>query len=186
MIASAARPSPAVLEIDGFAWRTAQPSDAAALEALAAKAKNRILFRLPESEAAFEAAVGWPGFRLPMLCLRGSKAVGAAATSQRNHQSQNVRLTCFFADPAHAAVPLAAYVRHLFWMLPLHRVYCQFPMVAGAMAYVRLLKGAGFQGEGTIRGHAVIGGKPCDVAGVGVLRDEFDLWCTENETRLAL
>ena len=35
-------------------------------------------------------------------------------------------------------------------------------------------------------GHAVIGGKPCDVAGFGVLRDEFDLWCTENETRLAL
>ena len=178
--------SPAVLEIDGFAWRSAGPADAPALEALAAHAKNRLLFNLPESKEGFEAAVGWPGFRLPMLCSRESKPVGAAATSQRNNHSQNLRLICFFADPAHAVLPLAAYVRHLFWMLPLHRIYCQFPMVGGAAAYVRLLKGAGFQEEGTIRGHALIGGKPCDVVGLGALRDEFELWCQENETRLAL
>lgn len=186
MINTAARPTPALLEIDGFLWRSAVPSDAAALEVLAARAKNRILFSLPESEAAFEAAVGRPGFRLPMLCLRDSKAVGAAATGQRNNHSQNLRLTCFFADPSQAATPLATYVRHLFWMLPLHRVYCQFPMVAGGSEYVNLLKASGFQEEGMIRGHAVIADKPCDVAVLGVLRDEFELWCRENEKRLAL
>lgn len=186
MIRLAAGPSPAVLEIDGFAWRIAGPSDAPALEALAARATNRLLFSLPGSESAFEAAVGWPGFKMPMLCLRGSKPVGAAATNLRNNHSLNVRLICFFAEPVRAFLPLATYVRHLFWSLPLHRVYCQFPMVAGATAYVRLLKGAGFQEEGVIRGHALVGGKPCDVAVLGLLRVEFESWCRENENRLAL
>ena len=186
VIRVAARPKPAVLEIDGFTWRSAGPSDASTLEALAAHASNRLLFSLPESEERFEAAVGWPGFKLPMLCLRDSSPVGAAATNQRNNHSRNLRLICFFADPAHAALPLAAYVRHLFWMLPLHRVYCQFPMVVGAAAYVRVLKGVGFQEEGTIRSHALIGGKPCDVVVLGALRDEFEFWCQENEPRLVL
>lgn len=186
MIGVAARPKPAVLGIDGFAWRAAGPSDAPALEGLAAHAKNRLLFNLPESQEAFEAAVGWPGFRLPMLCLRDSKPIGAAATSLRNNHNQNLRLIGFFADPVRAALPLAAYVRHLFWMLPLHRVYCQFPMVVGAATYVRMLKEAGFQEEGMIHGHALVGGKPCDVAVLGVLRDEFEIWCLENEIRLAL
>ena len=121
-----------------------------------------------------------------MVCWRESKPIGAASTGQRSFHSQNVRLTCFFAEPAASALPLAAYVRHLFWKLPLHRVYCQFPLVAGGAEYVDLLKDSGFQDEGIIRGHALINGKPCDVAVLGVLRDEFDLWCRENETRLAL
>ena len=179
-------PSPPVLEIDGFAWRAAEPSDGPALEALAARSTNRVLFGLPGSEREFAAGVGRPGFRMAMLCLRGSKPVGAAATNLRNHRSLNLRLVCFFADPVRAALPLAAYVRHLFWSLPLHRVYSQLPMVGGATAYVRLLKGAGFQEEGVIRGHAVVGGRPRDLAVLGVLREEFETWCRENEKRLAL
>jgi hypothetical protein len=186
VISPAARPSPPVLEIDGFAWQPARPSDAPALEALAAHSTNRILFGLPGSSEAFEGAVGGPGFRNAMLCWKDSKPIGGASTGQRNFHSQNLRLTCFFADPAGASLPLAAYVRHLFWKLPLHRVYCQFPMVARGAEYMHLLKGSGFQEEGMIRGHALIGGKPFDVAVLGVLRDEFDLWCRENETRLAL
>jgi hypothetical protein len=180
------RPSPAVLELDGFAWRTAGPSDAPALEALAARSTNRVLFSLPASEAEFAARMGRAGFRTPMLCLRGSKPFGAAATNLRNNRSLNLRLVCFFADPARAALPLAAYVRHLFWSLPLHRVYSQLPVVGGATAYVRLLKRAGFQEEGVVHGHAVIGGRPRDLAVLGVLREEFENWCRENEKRLAL
>jgi hypothetical protein len=185
VIRGATSPTPAVLKLDGYEWRTASSTDAPALEALAAHSNNRVLFNLPQSHDAFEAAVGWPGFKQPMLCLRESTPVGAAATSMRNNHSQNLRLICFFADPSGAGLALATYVRHLFWMLPLHRVYCQLPMVAGAAAYVKVLKDAGFQEEGTIRGHAVIEGKPCDVAALGLLRDEFDTWCRENEPRLA-
>jgi hypothetical protein len=183
---AAPRPRPAVLEIDGFAWQPARTSDAPALEALAAQAMNRVLFGLPPSSEAFEAAVGGPGFRNAMLCWQDSIPIGAASTGQRNLHSENVRLTCFFAEPAHAALPLAAYVRHLFWRVPFHRVYCQFPLVARGAEYVDLLKACGFREEGIIRGHALIGGNPYDVAVLGVLRDEFDIWCRENETRLAL
>jgi hypothetical protein len=180
------RPSPAVLEIDGVAWRTAGPADAPALEALAARSSNRILFNLPESETAFANGVGRAGLRWPMLCLRGSKPVGAAATKLRNQRSLNVHLICFFADPLRAALPLAVYVRHLFWSLPLHRIYCQLPLVGGATSYVRLLRGAGFHEEGVIRGYAIAGGRPRDLAVLGVLREEFEIWCRENEKRLAL
>jgi RimJ/RimL family protein N-acetyltransferase len=51
---------------------------------------------------------------------------------------------------------------------------------------VHALEASGFQNEGLIRDHAVIGGKPCDLAVLGVLRAEFEVWCRENETRLAL
>jgi hypothetical protein len=121
-----------------------------------------------------------------MLCLRGSKPVGAAATKQRNLRSLNLHLICFFADPVRAALPLAAYVRHLFWSQPLHRVYSQLPMVGGATAYVRLLKGVGFQEEGMVRGHAMVGGRPRDLVVLAVLRREFESWCRENEKRLTL
>lgn len=186
MIRLAGGPSPAVLEIEGFEWRAAVPSDAPALEALAARSSNRVLFSLPDSEAEFAARVGHAGFRMAMLCMRGSKPVGAAATTLRNNTSLSVRLMCFFAEPVRAALPLAAYIRHLFWIQPLHRVYAQLPMVGGATAYLRLLKDAGFQEEGVIRRHAVVGGRPCDLAVLGVLRGEFETWCRENEKRLAL
>jgi hypothetical protein len=121
-----------------------------------------------------------------MLCLRDSKPVGAAALRLRNNRSMNAQLICFFTDPIRAALPLAAYVRHLFWSMPLHRVYSQLPLVGGATAYLRLLTSAGFQDEGVIRGGAVVGRRLRDVAIFGLLREEFETWCRENEKRLAL
>jgi hypothetical protein len=180
------RASPAVLEIDGCGWRRAAPADASTLEGLAARNGNRVLFDLPGSADEFAARVGRPGFRLPMLCLRGSTPVGAAATTMRNNRSLNLRLMCFFAQPARASLSLAVYVRHLFWSLPLHRVYVQLPLTAGATAYTRMLIGAGFQEEGVVARHALLGGRPCDVAVLGVLRRDFEAWCLENESRLAL
>jgi hypothetical protein len=185
-VISSGGPSSAVLEVDGFAWRTAGPLDASALEALAARSGNRALFYLPQSVAEFAGTVGGPGFRMPMLCLRGSKPIGAAATKQRNQRNLNLHLICFFADPVDAALPLAIYVRHLFWSFPLHRIFCQLPSVSGAAAYVRLLKGVGFQEEGMVRGHAMVGGRPRDLVALAVLRREFEIWCRENEKRLTL
>ncbi len=179
-------PAQAVLELDGFAWREAGPADAAVLETLAAHGSNRVLFNLPATEDEFLARVGRPGFRIAMLCMRGSKAIGAAATSQRNNRSLNVQLMCFFVRPAGAILPLAAYVRHLFWSLPLHRVYAQVPMIRGADAYVRLLQESGFRAEGIVSGHGMVAGRPVDVAVLGLLRRELEAWCHEHEQRLAL
>jgi hypothetical protein len=181
-----APPSRAVLDIDGFSWRQAVPSDAAVLEALAARDGNRLLFNLPASEQEFAVRVGRPGFRRAMLCFKERKPVGAAATTLRDQRSLNLQLMCFFAQPARAVAPLAVYVRHIFWSTPLHRIYVQLPVVAGATAYIRLLTAAGFQQEGVVRGHGLVGGRPTDVAVIGLLRRDFEAWCQENEIRLAL
>lgn len=181
-----ARPSPGILGIDGFTWRQAIAEDAPTLEALAARDGNRSLFNLPASEEEFSARVGQPGFRRAMLCFNGTIPIGAAATTLRDQRSLNLQLMCFFDQPTRAVTPLAVYVRHLFWSVPLHRVYVQLPLVAGATSYLRLLTGAGFQKEGVVRGHALVGGRPRDVAVVGLLRRDFEAWCRENELRLAL
>ena len=182
----AARPSRAILDLDGFAWRPAGPSDAAVLEALAAHDGNRFLFNLPASEDEFAARVDRPGFRRVMLCFEGPKPFGAAATALRDQRSLNLQLLCFFTQPARAVAPLAVYLRHLFWSSPMHRIYVQLPLVEGATAYLSLLTGAGFQDEGVVRGHGLVQGLPCDVAVVGLLRKDFEAWCQENEIRLAL
>jgi hypothetical protein len=175
-----------VLAIDDYAWRTAITSDAAALEAIAAQGANRTLFGLPRSEQDFAERVGRAGFRLAMLCHHGDDVVGAAATTLRNHRSMNLQLVCFFAVDARPQLALATYVRHVFWSLPMHRIFVQLPVVDGASSYIRMLKGAGFKEEGVVRGHALVAGQPADVAVLGVLREEFETWCLENEIRLAL
>jgi hypothetical protein len=177
---------PPVLELDGFAWREAGPADAGTLEALAAHGSHRVLFNLPASSDEFLARVGRPGFRIAMICTHDLKPIGAAATTERNNRSLNVQLLCLFVEPSEAALPLAAYVRHLFWSLPLHRVYVQMPRVRGADAYLQLLQACGFQNEGTVSEHAMIAGKPTDVAVLGLLRREFEAWCQEHEKRLAI
>lgn len=179
-------PPQAVLELDGFAWRDAGPADAGTLDALASHGSNRVLFNLPASTDEFLARVGRPGFRIAMLCTRDSKPIGAAATTERNNRSLNAQLMCFFAQPSEAALPLAAYLRHVFWSLPLHRIYVQLPIVRGADAYVDLLKRSGFQEEGVVIGHGMVAGNPTDVAVLGLLRREFEGWCHEHEKRLAL
>ncbi len=179
-------PPPAVLELDGFAWREARPADAGTLDTLAAHASNRVLFNLPASTEEFLARVGRPGFRIAMLCTRDSKPIGAAATTQRNNRSLNLQLLCFFAKAESASLALAIYVRHIFWSLPMHRIYVQMPLVRGAESYVRLLESVGFVEEGVVSGHAKIDGRTYDVTALGILRRELEAWCLQNENRLAL
>ena len=160
-------------------------ADAPAFEALAARDGNRVLFNLPASEDEC-ARVGRPGFPAEGVLLNGTSPIGAAATTLRDQRSLNLQLMCFFNQPARAVKPLAVYVRHLFWSVPLHRVYVQLPLVAGATSYIRLLAGAGFKQEGVVRGHALVDGRARDVAVIGLLRRDFEAWCRENESRLAL
>ncbi len=182
----AAAPTAAALQLDAFTWRPATAADAVALHELASLGANRTLFDLPASADEFAGQIGAPGFRIPMLCSSESKVLGAAAVGPRSQRHLNVQMLCFFADPVTVALPMAAYVRHLFWLLPLHRVYAQLPMVDGADDYMRLLAQVGFTAEGVIPGRALIDGRPQDVAVFGLLRREFDAWCLEHEPRLAL
>ncbi len=182
----AASPTPGILELNDFAWRPAGLADAHMLEALASLDGNRIVFNLPGSEQEFAARVGGPGFRRPMLCFKDDEPIGAAGTKSRDQRNANLQLMCFFAEPAAAVLPTAVYVRHLFWSAPLHRVYLQIPMVAGAPSYIHLLESVGFQQEGLVRGHGLVGGEPCDVALLGLLRVDWEAWCQQNESRLAL
>ncbi len=179
-------PSAAVLELDGFEWRRASRADRGAMDALVALSPFHGLFTFPDPGEEFSRGVGAPGFRMPMICLHDSKAVGVAAISHRNQRSMNAQLLCAFRQPRLAALPLATYVRHLFWLQPLHRIYAQCPAAAGATAYIDLLKRAGFVEEGVVTGYALVRGRPSDVAVLGVLRREFETWCQENETRLTL
>jgi RimJ/RimL family protein N-acetyltransferase len=181
-----ARAAPPVLELDGLRWREATPADAAHFERLVASTHADLAYGLPVSETALREALNRPGLRHAMLCTRGSRVVGAAATRNRNQQSQNLQLIGLFVRPAGVGAALAMYVRHLFWTMPLHRVYAQFPAVAGAAGRERLLRGAGFAYEGRLAGHALIGGRPRDLLCYGLLRRDFDRWCLENEPRLAL
>jgi len=181
-----ARASPPVLELDGLRWREASPDDAAELAQLVAASHADLAYGLPLSEAAIGAALNRPGLRHAMLCTRGPRVVGAAATRNRNQQAQNLQLACLFARPAGAGAALAVYVRHLFWSLPLHRVYAQFPAVPGTAGQERLLRAAGFTCEGRLAGQALIGGRALDLLCYGLLRRDFDRWCQENEPRLAL
>ena len=156
------------------------------METLAAHGSNRVLFGLPGSEEEFTFGLQHGEIRRPMLCLQGTTAIGASAITNRNLRSLNLRLLCFFLHPDTALLPLAALVRHIFWVLPMHRIYVQLPLVRGATAYANLMRRAGFSDEGVVRAHARIGDRLYDVAALGILRREFEAWCLENEQRLAL
>ena len=183
---TAVGPSGPVLELDGWAWREATPADGPALAMLAAVNGNRDLFDLPLSENEFAARINRWGFVMAMLCLRDGAPIGASATRLRNSRSLNLRLISFFANPDESALPMAAYIRQVFWMLPMHRVHVQLPRVEGFEGYRRLLLSVGFLEEGLISAHGIVGGQPCDVGIFGLLRRDFELWCQKNEPRLNL
>jgi hypothetical protein len=185
-VSVALRPRRAVLELDGHVWRRATAADAETLDALAASGVNRILFTLPRTVSDFESAMGGRNFGQPMLCLDGPRPVAGAATTQRNRRSLNLQVLFCCIDPSRSALPLAMYVRHLIWSIPLHRLYVQLPLIKGADDYVAMFEAVGFTREGIVGGHALIDGRPTDVMALGLLRREFEDWCRTNESRLSL
>jgi len=179
-------PAPAILEIDGYAWKRASGPDAVAMEAVAAIGFNRLIFNLPASEDEFSKAVEGGSLRRPMVCRRDNQVIGAAAVTTRNQRSLNLQLVCWFVTPAHATLPLAVYLRHIFWSQVIHRVYAQFPVIDGSEQYAQLLLSVGFREEGVVRGHVLIDQRPHDLRGMAILRAEFDAWCLQEEPRLSL
>jgi hypothetical protein len=121
-----------------------------------------------------------------MVCSRDNQVIGAAAVTIRNQRSLNLQMVCWFVAPSGATLPLAVYVRHIFWSQLIHRVYAQFPVIDGSEQYARLLLSVGFREEGVVRGHALIDQRPHDLQGMAILRGEFDAWCLQEEPRLSL
>lgn len=180
----AATPATPVLQLDGFTWKLASGADAPMFDELAACGANRTIFNLPASADDFAVGLGGAGLRMPMLAMRGTEAAGAAAFGARNHRDLHALLLGFFREPSAAMLPLATYVRHVFWSLPLRRLHVQLPLIDGAAEYVSLFGRIGFVQEGILQGHALIGGRPCNVAVLGILRPEFEAWCRNHERRL--
>lgn len=174
------------MELDGLRWRSADATDATEIASLVSSDHNRMLFGLPTSEEEIAVTIGKPGFRIPMLCLRGAEAIGVAATTRRDMRNGNVQLLCAFAEPKGSSLALAMYLRQLFWSWPFNRVHAQIPSIAGAPDHVQLLCSVGFQEEGVVRDHAVIDGRPVSVIVLGLLRRDFEAWCQTHETRLLL
>jgi hypothetical protein len=175
---AAPKAPPAVLSLEGWDWLNVSPDLDAEWQRFVPTDGNRLLFRLP--------AEGSSSLGRPMLCLRNGEVIGASATSQRNRRSLNAHLTLIFTNPLEATLPAAMCVRHLFWSMPLHRLYVQMPMVGPADQYVAMLSSVGFREEGRVRDFAVVNGESTGVVVMGVLRPEFEAWCQANEKRLAL
>ena len=180
----AATPAAPVLDLDGFNWRLATAADAPAFDELASCGANRTIFNLPASTDDFAVRVGGAGLRMPMLGMRGTQVAGAAAFGARSHRDLHALLVGFFREPSAAVLPVATYVRHVFWSLPLRRLHVQLPLIDGADEYVSLFGRIGFVDEGILQGHALIDGQPCNVAVLGILRPEFEAWCQNHERRL--
>ena len=123
---------------------------------------------------------------LPLAVIKEGECVGVATTALASIKSLNASLMTMFVDPSTATTPLAMCVRHLFWNFPLHRLHCQVPLLDLTREYVDLLTSVGFEDEGRLVEHAVIGGQRFDVATLGLLRPRFDAWCGGNEPRLCL
>jgi len=91
-----------------------------------------------------------------------------------------------FVDPPSSVAGLALFVRHVFWNFPLHRLHTQIPTLDLTTEYIRLFEGAGFVDEGRLRAHTLVAGQAFDAAALGLLRPDFEAWCSEHEPRLAL
>jgi hypothetical protein len=88
--------------------------------------------------------------------------------------------------PRDATPALALYMRHAFWSLPLHRLYTHVPVLPSATPYADTFVATGFKNEGFLKGHISAGDTTADAMVLGLLRDEFALWCAERDPRLVL
>jgi RimJ/RimL family protein N-acetyltransferase len=181
-------PASGLLQLDDFSIRALGADDFSVVGPMAASAPHE-LFELPPTEAAFRALIGEltaKPWSLPFACFRGSEPVGICFMSVAQLKNLNAYLVALFLRPAEATVPLALYIRHAFWSFPLHRLYAQLPALAPVAPHVEALVRVGFKHEGILVAHLMASGKPHDAIAVGLLRDEFNLWCEQNEPRLAL
>jgi hypothetical protein len=176
------------MELGDFAIRRLSEDDFPTLRPLA-EALPADIFAMPSTDTEFRAFVGEVASRvwsLPLVCVRAGDPVGMCFMNVAQFKNLNAYLVALFVQPEEAALPLALYIRHAFWSFPLHRLYVQLPATAAAIPHLETLERVGFQREGTLVAHVKAARGPQDVIVVGLLRDEFERWCKQNEPRLEL
>jgi hypothetical protein len=180
---------PAVVDHEGISLQRLEPQHAAVVAALLGTRGNQFILDIPADEAMIgQALADLPKqpWTLPLAAVRDGECLGVVTTALPNVKSLHANLTALFADPEAARLPLAMCVRHLFWNFPLHRLYAQIPDMDLTREYIDLLTSVGFEVEGRLMAHAVVGGRPFDMVALGLLRTDFERWCVEHEPVLAL
>ena len=180
--------SAGILELGDFSIRALGAEDFGLVRALQPSTPADI-FELPESDHAFRAFIadlGAKPWSLPFVCLRAAVPIGVCFMSVAQLKNLNAYLVAVFSDPADAAVPLALYIRHAFWSFPLHRLYAHVPALAAAIAHAEALARVGFKHEGVLAAHVPSPDGPQDAIVLGLLREEFNVWCAQNQPALAL
>jgi hypothetical protein len=182
-------PAPAVVELDGCSLQLLEPEHAPLVVELLGMRGNRYVIDIPADERLIAGAlVELPNqpWTLPMAVVRDGVCIGMGTTALANLKSLHASLTAMFVEPPTATLPLAMYIRHLFWTFPLHRLHAQIPAMDLTHEYVELLASVGFTDEGRLVDHVMIGGQSFDMVALGLLRADFERWCDEHEPRLAL
>lgn len=189
---SAPRPTdavPAIVELDGWTLDTFAPEEAPLLVQLLGQRGHRYVLDIPADATVIRellAGLASQPWSLPLAIARGDDLAGFATTALPSLQSLHASVAALFVDPSSGRLPLALYLRHLFWSFPLRRVHTQIPDLDLTREYVDLLTSVGFEVEGRLRDHATVGGQTFDVVSLGLLRPDFEAWCTEHEPRLSL
>lgn len=182
-------PAGSVVSLDGLELVPLEPAHAAIVLEMATRRGNQYLIDLGRDEeevARVLAQLARAPWALSLAVLRGAECVGMATTGLANLRSMNASILGMFVDPPSAGPALALCIRHLFWNFPLHRIHTQVPLLDLTREYVDLYRAVGFEDEGRLHDHALVGGQAFDAAVLGLLRPEFEAWCAAHEPRLAL
>lgn len=182
------RLEPAVVERGDTAVRVLSRGDASLVHDLLLADRNRALFEglveHPGVIDGFLSALDQDPWALPMVGTFRSTPVAALFNVRTDPQNLNTRLVPVLTDFVSTVGVLALYVRHLFWTLPLQRIYAKF--LVDLSEYEGVLRAAGFKKEGVLVEHQIYAGKRCDVAMFGLLRTDFESWCAEHDPELSL
>ena len=176
------------------AWRELslvplEPDDAPQVMELATHRGNGFLVDFGASEAGVRdllAQLSASTWALPMAILHGEDCIGMATTSLANTKSLHASVLGLFVEPAAATEAFALYLRHVFWNFPLHRIYAHVPVLDVTREYLTLFASVGFVDEGRLVDHVIAAGQPFDVATLGLLRHDFQAWCSSTASELAL
>ena len=182
------KPPPGLLELDDFSIRPLGLEDFPLVTSLLHSVPPEV-FELPATDPMFRAFVGelfTKPWSLPFACFHSSEPVGLCFMNAGQLKNLNAYLVALFSRPAEAALPLALYIRHAFWTFPLHRLYAQLPALPAVVPSIDALIAVGFKREGILVAHIGTPDEPTDAIAVGLLREEFDGWCEQNDPRLVL
>jgi hypothetical protein len=178
-----------VYELDGWSLEPLDSRDGMLIAELLVQRGHRYLLDFPPDPDLIGGAVDLLAkepWTLLLGTIRDDVCAGVATTFATNVKNGCANLVALFVDPANAALPLALYMRHLFWSFPINRLYAHIPDMDMTREYIDLYQAAGFVDEGRLVKHAVIGGHEFDVVTLGLLRSDLAEWCRANEPRLAL